>query len=74
MHYSQANNGFFSSVAEPKNPMGKRKIVSVQPKQRCLEVSVKQSHADQPGRSEPLNPCDVAALLFEAEVSSLERN
>lgn len=49
-----------------KNPMGKRKIVSVKLKQQCLEVSVKQSDPDQPGRFlfELLNPSNVAVLLF----------
>ena len=76
LHYSQANNGFFSSVAEPKNPTGKRKIVSIKLKRQCLEVSVKQRDPDQPGRFlfELLNPSDVAVLLFEMEASSLERN
>lgn len=50
LHYSQANNGFFSSVAEPRNPLGRRKIVSVKLEQRCWEASVKQSDPDQPGR------------------------
>lgn len=56
--------------------MGKRKIVLVKLEQRCLEVSVKQSDPDQPGRFlfESLNPSDVAVLLFETEASSLERN
>lgn len=73
LHHSQANNGFFSSVAEPKNPMGKRKIVSVKLEQRCWEVSVKQSDPDQPGRFwvELPNPSDVAALLLEVKTSSL---
>lgn len=56
--------------------MGKGKIVSVKLKQQRLEVSVKQSDPDQPGRFlfELLNPSDVAALLFEMEASLLERN
>lgn len=29
LRYSQANNGFFSSVAEPRNLMGKREIIPV---------------------------------------------
>lgn len=32
-----------------KNPMGKRKIVSVKLNQRCWEASVKQSDPEQPG-------------------------
>jgi len=76
LHYSQANNGFFSSVAEPKNPVGKRKIVSVKLKEQCLEISVKQSDPDQPGRFllALLNPSDVAVLPCEMEASWLERN
>lgn len=76
MHYSQANNGFFSSVAEPKNPMGKREIIPVKLQERYLEVSVKQSDPDQPGRLlfELLNPPDVVVLLFEVVASSLGRN
>jgi len=67
LHYSQANNGFFSSVAEPKNPVGKRKIVSVKLKEQCLEISVKQSDPDQPGRFllALLNPSDVLCCLVK---------
>lgn len=73
LHYRQANNGFFISVAELRNPMGKRKIVSEKLEQRCWEVSVKQSDPDQPGRfwAELSNPPNVAVLLFEIKTSSL---
>lgn len=53
-------------MAELKNPMGKRKIVSVKLEQRCWEVSVKQSDPDQPGRFwvELPNPSDVAVAAL----------